>query len=140
MTEIQDPLVPGRDDVRLLVEDLACVSGTLSEVMTAWRRAMPGRPELPLRGLTRLQDATRQLTADIETAASAGVRPNLSVAERLSALSEDIACIRAAACTPGTSEVVDDGLWELIAAAMRRAQAHLTNLMPRGGGRRTRHG
>jgi hypothetical protein len=138
MAEIQDPLVPGRDDVRLLLEDLACVSGTLSEIMTAWRRVMPGPPELPLSGLTRLQDATRQLTADIGTAASAGLRPDMSVAERLSALSEDIAGIRAATRTPGTSEVVDHGLWELIAAAMRRARAHLTNLMPAGGPGRLR--
>jgi hypothetical protein len=42
MTEIQDSPVPGRDDIRLLLQDLACVSGTLSEIMTAWRRVMTG--------------------------------------------------------------------------------------------------
>ena len=48
MTEIHDPPAPRRDELRLLLEDLACVSGTLSEIMTAWRRVQPGRPELRL--------------------------------------------------------------------------------------------
>jgi len=46
MTEIHDRPVPRRDEVQLLLEDLACVSGTLSEIMTAWRRAQPHRPGL----------------------------------------------------------------------------------------------
>ena len=41
MTEIQGLPVPGRHDARLLLEDLACVCGTLSEIMTTWRRAVP---------------------------------------------------------------------------------------------------
>ena len=82
MTETQDPLMPRRDDVRLPVEDLACVSGTLSEIMTAWRRAWPGRPELQPGLLSQIQDTARQLAADIEAAAGAGRRqdPALSAA------------------------------------------------------------
>ena len=60
MTEIQGPQVPRRPDAGLMLEDLACVCGTLSEIMTAWRRAMPWRPELPLSSLTTLQDTARQ--------------------------------------------------------------------------------
>ena len=37
MTEIHDPSAPRRDELRLLLKDLACVSGTLSEIMTVWR-------------------------------------------------------------------------------------------------------
>jgi hypothetical protein len=59
MTEIQDLPVP-RHDAKLPLEDLACVCGTLSEIMTTWRRAMPWRPELPLSSLTALQDTTRR--------------------------------------------------------------------------------
>ena len=35
MTEIHDRLAPRRSELQLLLEDLACVSGTLSEIMTA---------------------------------------------------------------------------------------------------------
>ena len=68
MTEIQGPPVACRHDARLLQEDLACICGTLSEIMTAWRRVMPWRPELPIGGLTALQDTARQLAADIAAA------------------------------------------------------------------------
>ena len=132
MTEIQDQLGPRRDAVRLLLEDLACVSATLSEIMTAWRRAALGRPELPLAALTRLQDSTRRLAADIEAASGPGRRPDpaSSVAERFSALGEDIAGARATTRAPGASEVVDRGLWELVTAALHRAETHLTDLTP----------
>ena len=68
MTEIRDPAASHRDHVRLLLEELARVTGTLSEIMTAWRRTAPSRPGLPLSDLTRLQDTTRRLGADIEAA------------------------------------------------------------------------
>jgi hypothetical protein len=106
MTEIQDSPVPGRDDIRLLLQDLACVSGTLSEIMTAWRRVMTGaRPELPLSALTQLQDSARRLAADIKASADLGQVLNLalSIAERFSALKEDVARARAATGGPGQS-------------------------------------
>jgi hypothetical protein len=108
MTEIQDSPVPGRDDIRLLLQDLACVSGTLSEIMTAWRRVMTGaRPELPLSALTQLQDSARRLAADIKASADLGqvLNPALSIAERFSALKEDVARARAATGGPGQSAV-----------------------------------
>ena len=133
MTEIKDSPVPDRDDVRLLLEDLACVSGTLSEIMTAWRRAMPWRPELPVSALTELQDTTRQLAADIRASASPGQAPNpaLSTAERISALREDATRAREATGGPDQSVVGDRGLWELLGAAVSRAAARLAGLLAR---------
>jgi len=95
MTGIHDPAAPRRDELRLLLDDLACISGTLSEIMTVWRRVQPSRPELRLGRLVLLQDA---------------------------------AGIRAATTGPGCPEAGDRGLWELLAAAVRRAQARLTVL------------
>jgi hypothetical protein len=130
MTEIPDPPVPRRHDAKLLLEDLACVCGTLSEIMTAWRRAMLWRPELPLSSLTTLQDTTRQLAADIAAVSHVGQRPDpaLSVAARFSVIKKAIADAQTTTCAPGTSEVGDRGLWELVAAAMRRAERHLADL------------
>ena len=130
MTLSQDPSVPDRQDARLLLEDLACVCGTLSEIMTAWRRAISWRPGLPLNSLAAIQDTTRQLAADIAAACRAGQRgdPALSAAERFSALKEAIAGARAATCAPGTSEAGDRRLWELLYAAMQRAETRLAAL------------
>jgi hypothetical protein len=124
MTEIQDLPVP-RHDAKLLLEDLACACGTLSEIMTAWRRAMPWRPELQLSSLTALQDTTRQLAAEIATSDCPGPRPDpaLSMAARFSVIKAAIADARATICAPGTAEVGDRGLWELLSAAMQRADA-----------------
>jgi hypothetical protein len=132
MTEIQPPPVSCRRDTRLLLEDLARVGGTLSEIMTAWRRATPWRPELPVGSLTALQDTTRQLAADIAAAGAAGQRPDpaLSVAARFSALKQGIADARAATRAPGTAEAGDRGLWKLISAAMRGAETQLADLAP----------
>ncbi len=134
MTKIQDPLTPFRDDSRLLSWELACVSGTLSEIMTTWRRARPFRPDLQLSWLTRLQDAARRLAAETEAAADAGLRPPPDqarfVARRFSALEEGIASARAVTCGPGVREVGDDRLWESLGHALRKARAQLTGLMP----------
>jgi hypothetical protein len=132
VTEIHDRPAPRRDELRLLLEDLACVSGTLSEIMTVWRRVQPGRPELRLGRLVRLQAAARRLAADIEAAAGGGpaLDPALSAAGRLAAFEEDAAGIRVATTGPGCPEAGDRGLWELLAAAIRRAQARLTVLTP----------
>jgi hypothetical protein len=128
MTEIDDRPVPRRDEVQFLLEDLACVSGTLSEIMTAWRRAQPYRPGLQADRLVRLQDAARQLAADIQAAGIPAVHLDPSVASRLTALEEDAAAIRA--LTAGSPEAGDRGLWDLTAAAVRQAQARLADLAP----------
>src|SRR5512146_81741 len=99
MTEIDDRPVPRRDDLQLLLEDLACACGALSEIMTTWRRAQSGRPELRPGRLVRLQDDARRLAADLEAAAP-GDRARCA-ARRLAALGEEAAAIRAATARPG---------------------------------------
>jgi hypothetical protein len=128
MTENHDRLAPRRDELQLLLEDLACVCGTLSEIMTAWRRARPSRPELRPDRLVRLQDDARQLAADLNTAAEEGWA--LRAAGRLAALEEEAAAIRAVTSGSGCPEAGDRGLWELLVAAVRRAQARHPTLPP----------
>jgi hypothetical protein len=130
MTEIDDRPVPRRDEVQFLLEDLACVSGALSEIMTAWRRAQPYRPGLQPGRLVRLQDAARQLAADIQAAGIPAVHLDPSTASRLKALEEDATAVRALTTGPGGPETGDGGLWDLIAVAVRRAQARLAALAP----------
>jgi hypothetical protein len=90
------------------------------------------RPELPLSSLAALQDTTRQLAADIATVRRAGPRqgPALSVAERFSVLKGAVADARATTCAPGTAEAGDRRLWELLSAAMQRAETRLADLTP----------
>ena len=73
MTQMREPLMPR-------LGDLACVSGTLSEIMTVWRRAMPFPPGLRLRRLMQIQDTAPQLAADIGAAVSAGTGSSLDPA------------------------------------------------------------
>jgi hypothetical protein len=128
MTEIHDRPAPRCDGLQLLLEDLACVCGTLSEIMTAWRRAQPARPDLRPGQLVRLQDDARQLAADLEAAAQ-GSQP-VCAADRLAALAAAAAGARAVTGGPSCAETGDRGLWELLAAAVRRAQARLPALAP----------
>jgi hypothetical protein len=125
MTDSREPLMTVQDDLRLLASDLACVSGTLQEIATTWRRAGPSRPELPLGLPMRLATATRQLAAAMQALADAGADqpPDLalSVAGQLSALRNDIASAQAMTCGPGIPLVGDAGLWESLSAAMHRA-------------------
>ena len=92
---------------------------------------MAGRPELPLSALTQLQDSTRQLAADIRASAGLGQVPSPapSIADRISALSEDAARARAATGGPDQPVVGDRGLWELLGAAMSRAGTRLAGLL-----------
>lgn len=133
MTDNCDPQMTAHDDLRLLVRDLACVSGTLPEIATAWRRAKQNRPELPLGLPIRLENAARQLAAAVRALASAGPDqpPDLavSVASQLSGLIEDIASADAMTRGPGVPDVGDARLWECIDAAMDRARKRLLALI-----------
>lgn len=133
MTGTQNAPLAVRDDVQLVVDDLARVSGALSEIATCWRRASQSRPELPLRLTVQLQDSTHQLAADIRALASAGPGqpPDLalSVASRLSALKDDIASAQAMTCSPGMAPAGDAGLWEGLNAALGRAGSQLPGLI-----------
>ena len=125
MTKTRDMLMTSHDDVELLLWDLARVSGTLSEIATVWRRALPYLPGLPLILPVRLQDSARQLAADIR--ARTGPRPGqptdlaLPLTEQLSALQDSIARAQAMTCGPGLPQVGDDRLWESLGAALRQA-------------------
>jgi hypothetical protein len=134
MTSIQGPLASSDDDARLLLWDLARISGTLSEITTAWRRAKPCRPELPLILPEQLHDTARQLADDIRALTDAGqVQPAelaLSVAGQFSALREGIASAQAMTCGPGVPRVGDDSLWESLRAPLQRAGTQLTCPVP----------
>ncbi len=109
------------------------VSGTLSEIATAWRHARPSRPELPVGLPLRLENAARQLVATVQalTRAGPGQRADLafSAAGQLSALREDIAAAKAMTCGPGVPSAGDAGLWQNLEAAMDRAGNHLLTLI-----------
>ena len=126
MTETRDPLSSPEEEAQFLLQELACVSGTVSEIMTMWRRARPFRLELELSRLTRLQDSARQLAAEISAAAAAGQHPTADLAGRFPALEESVAAARTLASGPDISGVGDDGLWESVVLALRRAETRLS--------------
>ena len=128
--------------------DLRCVSGTLSEIATVWRRARPCRPDLPLGLPLQLVAAARRLARIVDDLswAGAGYRPDLAcpVTEQMSVLERDLAAAKAMTCGAGIPPVGDTGLWEGLDAAMHRARAHVPAPPPRTGGAqfgvRTRQG
>ncbi|HEU5391337.1 MAG TPA: hypothetical protein VFV73_36085 [Streptosporangiaceae bacterium] len=126
MTETLDPLPSPVEDAQFLLQELACVSGTVSEIMTMWRRACPFRPELELGRLARLQDAARQLGAEIRAAVAASQHPTAGLAGRFPALGESVVAARTLASGPDISGVGDDGLWESVVLALRRAETRLS--------------
>jgi hypothetical protein len=132
MNGTQNAAAALHDDAQLLAGDLYRVSGALSEIATCWRRAWQSRPELPLDLPLRLHDTTRQLAADMQKLAGAdpGQPPDLalSVASRLSALTDDIASAQAMTCGPGTPTAGDAALWDDISAALERAGSQLPGL------------
>ena len=131
MTDIQDPS-SRRDGTRLVLRDLACISGTLSEISTVWRRAKPYLPDLPLILPVQLQDTVRQLAADIQALADCGPAqlpdPALSAADRFGAVRQSVACAEALTGGPGIPDVGDRRLWESLRVLLRRAGTQLAAL------------
>lgn len=121
------------DEARLLAGDLDCVCGTLSEIATVWRRALAYLPDLPPGIPVRLQDAARQLAADVRSLAGAGPgqSPDLAVraAGQFFALRDDIACARAMTNGPGLPDLGDVRLWESVSAALDQAGRRLLCLI-----------
>jgi hypothetical protein len=113
-----------RDDFELMAWDLATVSGALSEIATTWRRASPGRPDLPLGLPVRLAAMAEGLAADARSLAGTGQQPApgvaVSVALRMSQLSEGTAYARSITAGRGSAGVGDAPLWELVRPALRR--------------------
>jgi hypothetical protein len=134
MTGKQDPPAGGRDDLVLLLGDLACVAGTLSEIATVWRRATAGRPGLPALLPEQLADAARRLAADIGSLSDAGLlSPGtwaVPLAGQSSALQRGIATARAMTCGDGRRDLGDARLWELLRDPVSRMAALITELTP----------
>ncbi len=133
MTGIEELPARRPDGARLVLDDLALICGTLSEISTAWRRAKPYLPGLPLSLPAQLQDAARQLASDIQRLAEADPpRPlPLSATGRFCALKQGIASAQAMTRGPGIPEVGDGKLWETLAAPLHRVEADLDALGPR---------
>lgn len=131
MIQAQEPQTR-RDNIRLLLSDLAVISGTLSEIATVWRRAAPCLPGLPAILPEQLHDAARQLAADIGplTDAVAGQAPSpaLPAADRFSALKEGVISAQAMTRGPGIPELGDRRLWESLSLRLNRAETQLAGL------------
>ena len=128
MTPAQDPQAACGDDIRLLLADLAVISGTLSEIATVWRRATPYLPGLPVILPEQLQDAARQLAAGIQALGGPAPGPVRQAADQWSAFTEGIAAARAMTRGPGIPDLGDRGLWESLTAALHQAQTRLAAL------------
>jgi len=134
MTGDQDSLASSRNDVRLLLWDLTCIAGTLSEIATVWRRARPYLPELPALVPEQPADAARHLASVIESLAEAGLlKPYAqaaSLVEQSSALQQGIASAQAMTSGDGVPDLGDARLWELLRGPVRRAARQITELAP----------
>ena len=133
MTNTEASLVTVRDDVQLLVRNLDCACGVLSEIATVWRRALPYLPDLPPGIPARLQDAAHQLAADVQALADAGPGqpPELALraAGQLFTLKDDITSARAMTNGPGIPDLGDARLWGSLSAALDRAGNQLLSLI-----------
>lgn len=129
MSESSDQLAGVRGEFQAMARDLGCMSGTLSEIATVWRRARPYRPDLSLGLPLHLQAITHQLARTVDDLAWAGPgqRPDLALlmTEQMSALERALAAARAMTCGANTLPVGDTGLWERLGAAMRQAWARV---------------
>jgi len=131
MTDTHGPPAACRDDIQVLLGDLAIIAGTLSEIATVWRRAKPYLPGLPLILPVQLQDAARQLAAGIQAPAGGGPGERArSAADLFSELKQGLASARAMTCGPGLPRLGDGRLWESLLAPLQRAEAQLSGLRP----------
>lgn len=129
------PMMTFRDDVQLLAWDLACASGTLSEIATVWRRGWQDMPRLPLGLPVQLRDTARELGAGTRSLGTAGPARAAGqaalLAGQLAGLSADAAAARAVTCGPGSPGIGDAQLWESLTAALDRAQRHSAAILAR---------
>ena len=112
------------EETQPLIQALARVHGSLTEIGTVWRRVAPDRPGLPLARPLRLADAVRDVMAAVGTDPA-------SLPVRLAGLERDLAAAAALTDGPGTPAAGDAGLWEYARVALGQARelaASLTRL------------
>lgn len=137
MTDSHVALVTGPGDVRQLAGelagDLASVSGQLSEIETCWRRVQAVTHGLPAERLLRLEEAVRQIEAEIRSLAEADREHDadlaLSAAGRFGMLRADLAAARAMTQAEGIPVAGDAELWNSVADELRRAGTTLLCLV-----------
>lgn len=115
------------EETQPLIQALARVHGSLTEIGTVWRRVAPDRPGLPLARPLRLADAVHDVMAAVGTL---GTDP-ASLPARLAGLERDLAAAAALTDVPGAPAAGDAGLWEYARVALGQAQelaASLTRL------------
>lgn len=103
------------DETQPLIQALARVHGSLTEIGTVWRRVAPDRPGLPLALPLQLADTVHDVMAAVGTDPA-------GVPARLAGLERDLAAAAALADVPGAPAAGDAGLWEYARAALGRAQ------------------
>jgi hypothetical protein len=128
VTQIRVPQMTDRDDVELLLSDLASVCGALDEIATMWRRARLDQPQLPVALPAQLQSFATRLAAAIRADASQGPAQATgqapSLPEQLCALKQRIDVAQAITCGHGRLQAGDDRLWESVNAALAQAIGH----------------
>jgi hypothetical protein len=118
------------EETQPLIQALARVHGSLTEIGTVWRRVAPDRPGLPLARPLRLADAVHDVMAAVGTLGTLGTDP-ASLPARLAGLERDLAAAAALTDVPGAPAAGDAGLWEYARVALGQAQelaASLTRL------------
>lgn len=137
MTDSHAALMTAPGDVRQLAEelvrDLASVSGQLSEIETCWRQVQATTHALPAERLLRLEEAVRQLEADIRSLAEAGQEQGadlaLSAAGRFGMLKADMASARTMTRAGEIPVTGDAELWNSAADELHRAGTKLLRLV-----------
>ena len=112
------------DDLQPLVQALARVHGSLTEIGTVWRRVAPEWPGLPLALPLRLAGSVHDIIAAVATNPA-------GISARLAGLERDLAAAAALTGIPGAPAAGDAGLWEYARAALGQARdlaAGLTRL------------
>jgi len=103
------------DETQPLIQTLARVHGSLTEIGTVWRRVAPDRPGLPLDRPLRLAETVHDVMAAVSTDPG-------GVPARLAGLKRDLAAAVALTDVSGAPAAGDAGLWTYARAALGRAQ------------------
>ena len=103
------------DETQPLIQALARVHGSLTEIATVWRRVSPDRPGLPLALPLRLAGSVHDVMAAV------GTDPAGTPA-RLASLERDLAAAATLTGVPGAPAAGDVGLWECARAALAQAR------------------